>query len=95
MAATWGGPGFEEGRGVAVAADGTVVLGAQTTATPPYTLASASRKVAGPHGDLIEDPGVLIDVTGIVTTLRERASTPNGSTTFGGDFESALIRFIP
>jgi hypothetical protein len=95
MAATWGGPGFEEGAGVAVAADGTVILGAQTTAAPPYTLASASKKVSAAHGDLIEDLGLLVDVVGDVTSLTEGASIPNGSTTFGGNFEAVLIRFIP
>ncbi len=95
MAATWGGPGFEEGGGVAVAADGTVVLGAQTTQPPPYTLASASKKVSDAHGDLIEDLGLLVDVVGDVTSLTEGASIPNGSTTFGGNFEAVLIRFIP
>ena len=95
MAATWGGPGFEEGGGVAVAVDGTVVLGAQTTEPPPYTLASASKKVSSPRGDLAEDLGLLVDVVGEVTNLTEGASMPNGSTTYGGNLEAALIRLIP
>ena len=94
MAVTWGGPGFEEGRGVAVAANGTVLLSAQTTEPPPYTFQSAPRKVASPHGDLIEDLGALVDVIGVVTTPTDGASTPNGSTTFGGNLETALVRFI-
>jgi hypothetical protein len=96
MAATWGGPGFDEGRGVAVAADGTVVLGAQTTQEPPYTLASASKKLSSPRGDLAADPGQLVDVVGTVTNPADGAATPDGSTTFpGGSLESVLIRFIP
>ena len=95
MAATWGSPGFEVGGGVAVAANGTVVLGAQTTERPPYTFASASKKVSSPRGDLIEDLGLLVDVVGEVTSLTEGASIPNGSTTFGGNPEVVLIRFIP
>ncbi len=95
MAATWGGPGFEEGRGVAVAADGTVILGAQTTEPPPYTFQSAPKKVSGAKGDLIEDLGALVDVVGTVTSPADGAATPNGSTTYGGNFEAALIRFIP
>jgi hypothetical protein len=37
----------------------------------------------------------LVDVVGDVTSLTEGASIPNGSTTFGGNFEAVLIRFIP
>lgn len=95
MAVTWGGPAFEEGRGVAVTAGGTVVLGAQTTAPPPYTFQTAPRKVSGVNGDLIEDFGALVDVIGVVTTPTDGASTPNGSTTYGGNLEAVLIRFIP
>ena len=95
MAATWGGPGDDQGSGVAVAANGTVVLGAQTTEPPPYTLASASKKVSSPHGVLTEDLGLLVDVVGEVTSPTEGASIPNGSTTFGGNPDVVLIRFIP
>jgi hypothetical protein len=90
-AATWGGPGFEVAGGVAVSADGTIVLGAQTTVPPPYTLQSAPRKVSGPHGTLSEELGALLDATGVVANPAAGASTTNGATTYSGNFEAALV----
>jgi hypothetical protein len=94
-AATWGGPAFETGGGVAVTANGTVVLGATTTAPPPYTLQSAPKKVSNPHGSLNAVPGVLMDVMGVVANPAFGASTPNGATSYSGNFEAALVRFVP
>ena len=76
-------------------ASGTVVLGAQTTVPPPYTLQSAPRKVAGPHGTLSAAAGALIDITGVVTITTAGTTTTNGQTTYQGNFEVALVRFIP
>ena len=76
-------------------AGGTVVLGAQTTAPPPYTFQTGPKKVSGVNGDLIEDFGALVDVIGTVTSPADGALTPAGSTTFGGNSEAVLIRFTP
>jgi hypothetical protein len=92
-AATWGGAAFETGGGVSVTSDGTVVLGATTTAPPPYVVSSAPRKVSSPHGSFGAADGVLIDASGIVTNPGAGATPTNGSSTFGGNFESALLRF--
>ena len=93
-AATWGGPGFETGGGVGVTSAGTVVLGATTTVPPPYTLLSAPRKVSNPHGTLGAAAGALTDATGVVSNPAAGATTTNGATTYSGNFEAALVRFI-
>jgi hypothetical protein len=93
-AATWGGPGFETGGGVRVTSGGTVVLGATTTVPPPYALLSAPKKVSNPHGSLVAADGALNDATGVVADPAAGATTTNGSTTFSGNFEAALVRFI-
>lgn len=94
-AATWGGTGFDSGAGVGVAADGTVVLAATTTTAPPYSLLSAPRKVSAVRGTVAVTGGALADATGVIADPGAAAITPSGSTTFGGNFETALVRFIP
>ena len=93
-AATWGSTGFETGAGVGVAGDGTVILAATTTAPPPYELATAPRKLSRPHGTLAAAGGTLADVTGAISNLNAGTTTTNGSTSFGGNFEAALVRFV-
>jgi uncharacterized delta-60 repeat protein len=88
---TWGGTGFETGAGVAVSG-GTLMLAATTTAPPPYSLLAASAKLSAPRGTLAVVDGVLTDVAGVVSNPAAGAATPDGSTTFNGNFESALIR---
>jgi len=90
-AVTWGGTGFEEGAGVAVTGT-TVVLAATTTAAPPYSLLNAAAKLSAPRSTLSAASGVLADVAGIVANPAAGAATPNGSTTFNGNFEAALVR---
>jgi hypothetical protein len=95
-AATWGGPEFEIGGGVGVTANGTVVLGASTTVPPPYSLVPASKKLSKPRGgSLSSAPGILMDAAGVVANPAAGAATPSGSTIYSGNFEAALIRFIP
>jgi hypothetical protein len=88
---TWGGTGFETGAGVAVSG-GTLMLAATTTAPPPYSLLAASAKLSASRGTLAVVEGVLPDVPGVVANPGAGAATPNGSTTFSGNFEAALIR---
>ena len=88
---TWGGPGFETGAGVAVSG-GTVMLAATTQTGPPYSLLPASAKLSAPRGTLAVVEGVLADVAGVVANPAAGAVAPNGSTTFSGNFEAALVR---
>jgi hypothetical protein len=76
-AVTWGGAGFEEGRGVAVAG-GSVVLAASTTNPPPYSLLDTAPKLSTPKSIL----PVAAD------------AIPNGSTTYAGNFEAAVVRML-
>ena len=92
-AATWGGTAFETGGGVGLTSDGTIVLGATTSAAPPYALLSAPRKVSSPHGSFGASDGALNDVTGVVANPAAGATATNGTTTFSGNFEAALVRF--
>ena len=90
-AVTWGGTGFETGAGVAVNGS-TVSLAATTTAPPPYSLRGAAAKLSAPKGTLSASEGNLDMVAGVVTDPGLGAATPNGSTTYGGNFEAALAR---
>jgi uncharacterized delta-60 repeat protein len=88
---TWGGTGFETGAGVAVNG-GTLMLAATTTTAPPYFLLAAAARLSAPRGTLAVVEGVLADVPAVVTDLIAGAATPDGSTTFSGNFEAALVR---
>jgi uncharacterized delta-60 repeat protein len=90
-ALTWGGTGFETGAGVAVNG-GTLMLAATTTTAPPYSLLAASAKLSAPRGTLAIVNGVLADVAGVVANPAAGALEPDGSTTFSGNFEAALVR---
>jgi hypothetical protein len=90
-AVTWGGTAFEEGRGVSVSG-GTVSLGATTTAGPPYSLLPAAAKLSAPRSTLGVPTGVLNGVAGVVANPAAGATTPTGTTIFGGNFEAALVR---
>jgi beta-propeller uncharacterized protein DUF5122 len=93
-AATWGGTGFDEGSGVAVAGDGTIVLAALAQA-PPYSLLGASKKLSMVKGTLAIATGTLGDAAGTVSNPGAAVTIPNGSTTFGGSIDAALVRLVP
>lgn len=88
---TWGGTGFEEGSGVGVTA-GSIAMSATTTNPPPYSLLAASAKLSAARGTLATIAGVLITPAGASGDPALGATTPNGSTTFSGNFETALVR---
>jgi uncharacterized delta-60 repeat protein len=90
-ALTWGGPGFETGAGVAVSG-GTLMLAATTTTAPPYSLLAAAPRLSAPRGSLAVVDGALADVPGVVSDPAAGAAVPDGSTTFNGNFEAALVR---
>jgi len=90
-AVTWGGPNFETAAGVAVSGT-TVVVGATTTAGPPYSLLAAAAKLSAPRGTLSTAAGALVAPPGLAANPVAGATTPNGSTTFGGNFEAPLVR---
>jgi len=44
------------------------------------------------HGSFAVADGALSDATGVVADPAAGATTPNGTTTYGGNFEAALVR---
>jgi Domain of unknown function (DUF5122) beta-propeller len=93
-AATWGtATGFETGGGVAVTTDGAIMLGATTTEPPPYSLLDATVKLSSARGAASVTANGLADVTGTVANPARGTTEPTGSTTFSGNFESALVHF--
>ena len=93
-AATWGGTGFDEGSGVAVAADGSLRLAAVAQA-PPYSLLAASRRVSNVKGTLAVANEAFGDAAGVAADAGQGVITPAGSTTFAGSFDAALVRLAP
>jgi hypothetical protein len=92
--ATWGGTGFDEGGGVAVAADGTVVLAALAQA-PPYSLLAPSSKISNVKGTLTVGTAAFGNASGTVSDPAATVTIPAGSTIFGGSVDAALVRIVP
>jgi hypothetical protein len=90
-AMTWGGTGIDNGTGVAVATDGTILLAA-TASSPPYSFLGAPRKTSMIKGTLTVPTKTLDDVSGTVSDPGAAVTTPNGTTTFGGSVDAALVR---
>ena len=93
-ASTWGSIDLDRGASVALQSDATVVLGA-TASAPPYVLDRTSMKVgrlratsAAFAGSVTQPTDILVDPGGVVFV-------PGGSTTFAGDFDTALVRLTP
>jgi hypothetical protein len=93
-AATWGGIGFDEGAGVAVAADGSVRLAAVADA-PPYSLLAANKRVANVKGTLAPATSTFSVPGGTVAAPANGVTAPLGSTTFAGNVDAALVRLAP
>ncbi|HXD15998.1 MAG TPA: hypothetical protein VN654_03210 [Vicinamibacterales bacterium] len=93
-AATWGGAEFDEGAGVAVAADGSVRLAALAQA-PPYALMPAAKRVSNVKGTLAAATAVFGDAFGTAVDAGDLVTTPAGSTTFAGNVDAALVRLAP
>jgi Domain of unknown function (DUF5122) beta-propeller len=93
-AETWGGAGVDNGNGVGVASNGTVVLAA-TASAPPYSFLSAPKKAAMVKATLAAVSKALVDVTGTVSDPGAAVITPNGTATFAGNVDAALVRILP
>jgi hypothetical protein len=55
-------------------------------------LLDAAARLSAPRGTLSASAGALDIVAGVVSVPGLGAATPNGSTTYGGNFEAALVR---
>ena len=57
-----------------------------------YSLLAAAAKLSAPRGTLAAAAGVLVAPPGLASNPAVGAATPNGSTTFSGNFDAALVR---
>ena len=93
-ASTWGGLGLDGGRGVGIAADGTISLGAFAE-SPPYTFARARGRTSRARITASIPTLALVDVARVATDPLGIVETPAGTTTYAGQIEAALIRLTP
>ena len=94
-AETWGSSsGNANGAGVGVAGDGTIRLAA-TAPSPTSAFLAAARQVSMARGTLTVAAGSLTDATDTISDPAQAVTTPNGTTTFGGLDNAALIRIAP
>ena len=92
---SWGGQGLDHGDDVEVAPDGTIVLGATTESSPPYTFADCPRQTRRLRGSVTAPNGPLADATGVVADPGGTVVAPNGSSPGAGGFDAALVRLAP
>ena len=90
----WGGAGIDHGDDVAVAPDGTIVVGA-TTQGPPWTLDRASDRLSRLRGTVAAPAAALVDAAGALSDPAGSLQTVSGSTTFAGATDAALVRLLP
>lgn len=93
-ASTWSSSNFTDGGGVGVAGDGTIRMAATAT-SPPYTFAATSRTSSAAKGTLTTATGTLADATDTISDPAQTVITPNGTTTFGGADDAAMISIAP
>lgn len=87
------GPGYDEGDGIALAADGTVALAGITSSVPPFTLGTCTTATQGlnsklttPSIPLAGATGTVIDPGGSVTPATGTSPGPGN-----GGFDATLI----
>jgi hypothetical protein len=93
-ASRWGGVEQENATSVAVASDGSIVIGGEASA-PPYTFRRAQHRTRQPNA-FVATPDVTITLpTDAVGTPLGLVTSPNGSVTFGGAIDAAFLRLVP
>ena len=93
-ASAWGGLGLDGGRGVGIAANGTISLGAFAE-SPPYTFARAQGRTSKARISESTPVLTLVDAATVVADPAGVVEIPNGSTTYAGQIEAALVRLAP
>jgi uncharacterized delta-60 repeat protein len=94
-AMTWGSAELDTGSAVRVAPDGSIILGATTRNPPPYSFLRAGTRTSRLRGILGTPAGTLAGAGGNVVDPGGVVDTPNGSLTYAGDFDAALVRITP
>ena len=93
-ASRWGGVEQENATSVAVASDGSIVIGGEANA-PPYTFRRAQHRTRQPNA-FVATPDITITLpTDAVGTPLGLVTSPNGSVTFGGAIDAAFLRLVP
>jgi hypothetical protein len=92
---SWGGQGLDHGDDVEVAPDGTIVLGATTESSPPFTFADCPRQTKRLRGSVAAPDVPLADATGVVADPGGTVAAVNGSSPGAGGFDAALVRLVP
>jgi uncharacterized delta-60 repeat protein len=92
---SWGGLGLDHGDDVEVAPDGTIVLGATTESSPPFTLADCPRQTRRLRGTVAAPDLPLADAIGALADPGGTVAAPNGSSPGAGGFDAALVRIAP
>lgn len=86
------GSGLDEGDDVALAANNTVVLGATTTSSLPFTLGSCPSQTRSVNSRLTTPTKPLAAGTGVVADPNGVVATSVGTSPGAGFFDAALIR---
>lgn len=94
-ALTWGSPAIDDARGVGIASDGTISIGATTGSPPPYVLASASARTSRERLSVSTPTLALVDAVSGVADPAGLVETPAGSTTYSGGPEAAVVKIAP
>jgi uncharacterized delta-60 repeat protein len=92
---SWGGLGLDHGDDVEVAPDGTIVLGATTESSPPFTLADCPRQTKRLRGTVAAPDIPLADATGALADPGGTVAAPDGRSPGAGGFDAALVRLTP
>jgi len=92
---SWGGLGLDHGDDVEVAPGGTIVLGATTESSPPFTFANCPRQTKKLHGTVAAPEVPLADATGALADPNGTVATPNGTSPGAGGFDAVLVRIAP
>lgn len=93
-AVNWGGAQNEFGTGIAIGADGTLNV-AVTASAPRYRLRRDNKKTITPTSFFGAPQGTVTAPNQPVTIPEGIVLIPNGSRTFAGATDAALLRLLP
>jgi uncharacterized delta-60 repeat protein len=90
----WGGAEEEDGRSIAAAPDGSIVVAGLASA-PPYASTRAAHRTLKPASVLQVPAGVVAAAAGEVGSPLGVVTIPLGSETFAGALDAAWFRLLP
>jgi uncharacterized delta-60 repeat protein len=93
-AITWGGNQSEVGKSLAIAADGSILM-AGGAGAPPYVTGRVPPRMSTPDGFLTTPEGIVTEPSAAVGTPTGIALIANGTASYGGATDVALLRVQP